>query len=131
MGKLISCGVSVYPDFQDPENKMRIHEYIKKAASLGFDEVFSSLHLPEKDVSESLDEMAALGEFVKSSGMEFTLDLSAKEMKAFQKDPEKTIEDIAGVDIPDGMLDKVVSGVQAKLSGDKLSGALGSIKKMF
>lgn len=49
----------------------------------------------------------------------------------FQKDPEKTIEDIAGVDIPDGMLDKVVSGVQAKLSGDKLSGALGSIKKMF
>lgn len=89
MGKSISCGVSVYPDFQDPENRARIHEYIKKAASLGFDEVFSSLHLPEKDVSESLDEMAALGEFVKSSGMEFTLDLSAKEMKAFQNDPEK------------------------------------------
>lgn len=49
----------------------------------------------------------------------------------FQKEPEKTIEDLAGVDIPDGMLDKVVSGVQAKLTGDKLSGALGSIKKLF
>lgn len=49
----------------------------------------------------------------------------------FQKDPEKTIEDIAGVDIPNGMLDKVVSGVQAKIAGDKVSGALGSLKKMF
>lgn len=46
----------------------------------------------------------------------------------FQKDPEKTIEDLAGVDIPDGMLDKVVSGVQAKLGADKLSGAF---KKLF
>lgn len=49
----------------------------------------------------------------------------------FQKEPEKTIEEIAGVDIPDGMLDKVVSGVQAKLGADKLSGALGSLKGLF
>lgn len=27
----------------------------------------------------------------------------------FKNDPEKTIEDIAGVDVPDGMFDKVAS----------------------
>ena len=49
----------------------------------------------------------------------------------FTKDPEKAIEKIIGVDIPDGALDTVVSGVKAKLAGDTLSGAVDSIKKLF
>lgn len=49
----------------------------------------------------------------------------------FKENPEKTVEEIAGVDIPDGMLDKVVSGVSAKLGADKLSGALGAVKNLF
>lgn len=51
-----------------------------------------------------------------------------KLMDKFKKDPEKTIEGVAGVDIPDGMADKVVSGVKAKLAGDKISDGL---KKLF
>ncbi len=49
----------------------------------------------------------------------------------FSKEPEKTIEEIAGVDIPNGMLDKVVGGVTAKLEGGKMGDALGSLKKLF
>ena len=49
----------------------------------------------------------------------------------FMKDPEKAIEKVTGIDIPDGMVDKVVDGVKAKLAGDKLSGAMDSIKKLF
>lgn len=49
----------------------------------------------------------------------------------FTKDPEKAIEKVIGVDIPDGALDTVVSGVKAKLAGDTLSGAVDSIKKLF
>ncbi len=49
----------------------------------------------------------------------------------FMKNPEKAIEKLAGVDIPDGMLDKVVDGVKAKITGDKLSDAMDSIKKLF
>ncbi len=49
----------------------------------------------------------------------------------FMKDPEKAIEKIAGIDIPDGMVDKVIDGVKAKIAGDKLSGAMDSIKKLF
>lgn len=51
--------------------------------------------------------------------------------KDFKKDPVKAIENVAGVDIPDGMVDKVVSGVQAKIGMDKAEGALGAIKKLF
>lgn len=89
MMRSISCGVSVYPDFENPGTMTRIHEYIRKAARLGYGEVFSSLHIPEKDISGSLEEMAALGGFVKNCGMEFTLDFSAKEMRQFLDNPQK------------------------------------------
>lgn len=49
----------------------------------------------------------------------------------FMKDPEKALEKATGIDIPDGMIDKVIDGVKAKVAGDKLSGAMDSIKKLF
>ena len=49
----------------------------------------------------------------------------------FQKDPEKTVEEVAGVDIPDGMVGKVVDGVKAKLAGDKAGGVVDKIKNLF
>lgn len=52
-------------------------------------------------------------------------------MKSFQENPEKAIESAAGIDIPDGMLDQVISGVKAKLTVDKVGGAVDSLKKMM
>lgn len=52
-------------------------------------------------------------------------------MEDFQKDPEKAIEKVIGVDIPDGMVDKVVDGVKAKLTADKLGGVAGKLKGLF
>ncbi|MCR5654319.1 MAG: hypothetical protein K6G07_01585 [Lachnospiraceae bacterium] len=49
----------------------------------------------------------------------------------FKKDPEKTIEELAGVDIPDGMLDKVTEAVKGKLTLDKAGDAVESLKKLF
>ncbi len=46
----------------------------------------------------------------------------------FKNDPEKTIEKLAGVDIPDGALDKLVDGVKAALAGGKIADAASSIK---
>lgn len=45
-----------------------------------------------------------------------------KFMEKLQKDPEKTIEGIIGVDIPDGAIDKVLAGIKGKIAVDKLSG---------
>ncbi len=54
-------------------------------------------------------------------------------LESFQKEPEKTLESKLGVDIPDGMLDKIVEAVKKALAGggDKLSGIKDSIKKLF
>jgi len=49
----------------------------------------------------------------------------------FTKDPEKTIEKILGVEIPDGIGDKLVDGVKAALTGDKLAGLAGKLKDLF
>ncbi len=49
----------------------------------------------------------------------------------FTKDPEKTIEKLIGIDIPDGIADKITDGVKAQLAGDKLSGITGKLKNLF
>ena len=45
----------------------------------------------------------------------------------FQKDPVKTVEDLAGVDLPNDQVEKVVDAVKAKVSVDKIGGALGGL----
>ena len=45
----------------------------------------------------------------------------------FKKDPVKTVEGLIGVDLPDDQLEKVVEGIKAKVSLDKLGGALGGL----
>lgn len=57
---------------------------------------------------------------------------SDKELQAqFKEDPIKAVESLLGVDLPDDMVDKIVDGVKAKLTADKLSDGLGALKKLF
>ena len=51
---------------------------------------------------------------------------SDEQLKAqFKEDPEKAIEGLIGVDLPDETVQKIVTGVKAKLNLDALSGLLG------
>ena len=52
-------------------------------------------------------------------------------MESTKDDPVKTVEKLLGVDLPDDIIEKVVDGVKAKISVDKLSGAMDSLKKLF
>ena len=55
-----------------------------------------------------------------------------KELQAqFQKEPVKAVEKVLGVDLPDDVVEKVVAGVKAKLTTDKISGAADALKKLF
>ncbi len=55
-----------------------------------------------------------------------------KDLQAqFKKDPVKAVEKLLGVDLPDDMVEKIVDGVKAKLTADKLSDGLGALKKLF
>lgn len=51
-----------------------------------------------------------------------------KLQEQFQKEPVKALESVLGVDLPDDVIEQVVQGVKAKLTVDKMSGAVDSIK---
>ena len=48
-------------------------------------------------------------------------------MAKFQKDPAAVIEDLIGVDLPNDQGNDVVDAIKAKLTVDKLGGALGGL----
>ena len=50
-------------------------------------------------------------------------DIAAK----FQKDPVGTVEKLLGVDLPNDQIEKLVEGIQAKISLEKLGGMLGGL----
>lgn len=52
-------------------------------------------------------------------------------MDLFKEDPVKALEKVLGVDLPDDVINGVIAGVKAKLTSDKISGALGALKKLF
>ena len=54
-----------------------------------------------------------------------------KLMEQFKTEPIKAVEKLLGVDLPDDVIEKIVAGVKAKLSVDKLSDAAGLLKKLF
>ena len=54
-----------------------------------------------------------------------------KLMELFKKDPEKAIESVIGVDLPDGIVDKLSGLIKANLTADKLGDAADLLKKLF
>ena len=49
----------------------------------------------------------------------------------FKSDPVSAVEKLLGVDLPNDVIEKIVDGVKAKLTADKLSEGLGALKKLF
>lgn len=54
-----------------------------------------------------------------------------KLQEQFKKEPVKAVEQVLGVDLPDDVINKIVDGVKAKITADKASGVVDSIKKLF
>ena len=48
-------------------------------------------------------------------------------MAKFQKDPAGVIEELIGIDLPNDQINDVVDAIKAKLTIDKLGGALGGL----
>lgn len=49
----------------------------------------------------------------------------------FQKEPVKALETVLGVDLPDEIVEQVIKGVKAKLTTEKVSDAVDSLKCLF
>lgn len=52
-------------------------------------------------------------------------------MDQFKKDPVKALEKVLGVDLPDEAIEKVVDGVKAKLTADKIGDVADTLKGLF
>ncbi len=56
---------------------------------------------------------------------------SAALKEQFETEPVKVIEKVLGVDLPDEIVEKIIDGVKAKLTVDKISDIAGAFKKLF
>ena len=54
-----------------------------------------------------------------------------KLLEQFKEEPVKAVEQVLGVDLPDDVVQKIVDGVKAKITVDKASGVVDSLKKLF
>lgn len=52
-------------------------------------------------------------------------------LKNFQADPIRTVEKLAGIDLPDEQLKPLVAGIKAKLAASDLGDKLDGLKKLF
>ena len=52
-------------------------------------------------------------------------------LKKFQTDPVGLVEDLVGIDLPNDLIEKIVEGVKAKITMDKVGDALGALGGLF
>ncbi len=45
----------------------------------------------------------------------------------FKENPTKAVESVLGIDLPDEQVNKIISGIKAKISIDDITGKLGGI----
>ena len=49
----------------------------------------------------------------------------------FKSDPVSAVEKLLGVDLPNDVIEKIVDGVKAKPTADKIADAAGALKGLF
>ena len=52
-------------------------------------------------------------------------------LKKFNTEPVKVVEELVGIDLPDELIEKVVDGVKAKITMDKVGDALDALGGLF
>ena len=52
-------------------------------------------------------------------------------LKKFNTEPVKVVEELVGIDLPDELIEKVVDGVKAKITMDKVGDALDMLGGLF
>ena len=52
-------------------------------------------------------------------------------LKKFNTEPVKVVEELIGIDLPDDLIEKVIDGVKAKITMDKVGDALDMLGGLF
>ena len=83
-------------------------------------------YILQENKTEREDIMMDVKEQITKAVDRITKDQKLQEQ--FQKEPVKALESVLGVDLPDNVVEQVIQGVKAKLTTDKVSGAMDSLK---
>ena len=73
----------------------------------------------------ALDAKELIGQLVKQIAENDEL------QKQFKTDPVKAVEKVLGMDLPDDLVEKVITGVKAKMTADNIADAAAFLKKLF
>lgn len=49
----------------------------------------------------------------------------------FQKDPVSVVEELLGIDLPNDQVEKIIDGIKAKITADKIGDAIGGLSGLF
>ena len=52
-------------------------------------------------------------------------------LKKFNTEPVQVVEELAGIDLPDELIEKLVAGVKAKITADNVGDVLGALGGLF
>ena len=52
-------------------------------------------------------------------------------LKKFKTEPVKVVEELVGIDLPDELVEKVVDGINAKITLDKVGDVMGALSGLF
>ena len=52
-------------------------------------------------------------------------------LKKFDKEPVQVIEELIGVDLPDDLVEKLIDGIKARITAEKVGDALEGLGKLF
>jgi len=52
-------------------------------------------------------------------------------MQQFKTEPIKAVETVLGVDLPDDVIQQIITGVKAKIAANGAQDLLGGLKKLF
>ena len=52
-------------------------------------------------------------------------------MSRFEKNPTSVVEEYVGIDLPDDVVNKLIEGIKAKITADKVGDALEGLGKLF
>ncbi len=84
----MKSSVAIYPSALWKKQTGEWADYLKLARGYGFEEVFSSIHLPELDLKDQVETLEELANLTNRLGMELTVDIGGGEIARLLEDQE-------------------------------------------
>lgn len=82
---MIKC-IAIYPQHVDEDYITKVSNYIKLAKTYHFEEIFTTLHLPEYSLEEQIECFDVIAKFAKENGLDLTVDIGGPFIKKLLND---------------------------------------------